>query len=159
MVTTDALKTIPFFRSLDGEAREYIAPISEARTYDTGATIFEEGAAIGPLRVLVTGMVSFRQHQRSGGEDALMGSVSGEGEIFGISALIGGRAAYDYSAVCLEKTEVIEVDGAKLMTLCEEKAEVGVRILRGLTQVVAERLYAAREQIRSRIRPGLISHG
>jgi len=34
-----------------------------------------------------------------------------------------------------------------------------VVILEHLIRVVAGRLYAAREQIRSRIRPGLISHG
>ena len=41
----------------------------------------------------------------------------------------------------------------------EKNPEAGVRILRKLAAIMAERLIAAREQIRSRIRPGLISHG
>jgi CRP-like cAMP-binding protein len=159
MAPADTLDSLTFFRELDDDARQLVASISQARSYGKGDTVFEEGAAIGPLRVLVKGMVSFRQRQRSGGEDAMMGTVSDRGEIFGISALIGTREAYDYSAVCLEDTDVIEIDGQKLTELCESKPDVGVRILRRLTQVVAERLYAAREQIRSRIRPGLISHG
>ena len=115
-----------------------------------------EGRASEPP---ATEILSRPPSHRCDGRTLRQGSVSGEGEIFGISALIGARETYGYSAVCLEETEVIEVDGQKLMSLCEEKPEVGVRVLRGLTQVVAERLYAAREQIRSRIRPGLISHG
>ena len=159
MVPEDSLERISFFRTLDDDERELVAPISRSRHFAAGDVIFAEGAAIGPLRVLVSGLVSFRQHQRSGGEDALMGTVSEEGDLFGISALMGGQESYAYSAVCLEDTEVIEIDGEKLMQLCQDHPAVGVRILRRLTQVVTERLYAAREQIRSRIRPGLISHG
>ena len=159
MVPAESLERIPFFQALGEEERDLLAPLSQARSYAAGETIFQEGTPIGPLRVLLSGHVSFRQHQRSGGEDALMSSVTEEGEIFGISALIGVRETYAYSAVCLKDTEVVEVDGQKLMQLCAERPETGVRILRRLTQVVAHRLYAAREQIRSRIRPGLISHG
>jgi len=36
---------------------------------------------------------------------------------------------------------------------------MGFAILMRLASTLAERLAAAREQIRSRIRPGLISHG
>jgi len=155
----DSLERIPFFEALGETERELLATISARRRFGKGETLFREGDPIGPLRVLLAGHVSFRQRQRSGGEDALMDSVSEPGEIFGISALIGTRQAYAYSAVCLEDTEVIEIDGGKLRRLCEDKPATGVRILEHLIRVVAGRLYAAREQIRSRIRPGLISHG
>ena len=54
---------------------------------------------------------------------------------------------------------MIEVAGAELMALCEKEPGVGLPLLLKLAAVMAERLTAAREQIRSRVSPGLISHG
>ena len=157
-VPADSLKEIAFFSTLEERERELLGSISHRRRYGKGEEMFAEGAATGPLRVLVDGLVSFRQHQQEGGE-ALMSSASEVGAIFGISALMGKEHVCPYTAVCLEDTEVIEIDGAELMTLCEKQPDVGVQILRHLTEVLAARLAGAREQIRSRIRPGLISHG
>ena len=159
MVPSESLERTPFFRALGERERALLAPISGRHKYGAGDTIFREGDAAGPLRVLVKGLVSFRQQQRGGGTDTSMGTVSAEGELFGISALLGAGERYFYSAVCLEPTEVIELDGGKLVRLCEEHPDAGIRIMRRLTEVLAERLHAAREQIRSRVRPGLISHG
>ena len=159
MATAESLERSPFFEALRPEALELLEPISRRHTYRAGETIFGEGKETGPLRVLVKGLVSFRQSQPEGESDALMGSVARSGEIFGVSALMGRGRAYPYTAVCLEDTEVIEVGGDELMKLCEQRPDVGVHILRRLNEEMAERLAAAREQIRSRIRPGLISHG
>lgn len=159
MVAAESLERNPFFKALRPEARELLEPLSKRHRYSAGETIFCEGKATGPLRVLVEGLVSFRQSQAEGESDALMGSVARSGDIFGVSALMGRGQAYPYTAVCLEDTEVIEVGGDDLMRLCEERPEIGVDILQRLNEVMAERLAAAREQIRSRIRPGLISHG
>jgi CRP-like cAMP-binding protein len=159
MAAADSLERDPFFKALRPEARELLEPLSRRNSYRAGETIFCEGKKTGPLRVLVNGLVSFRQSQPESESDVLMGSVARSGDIFGISALMGHGQAYPYTAVCLEDTEVIEVAGDDLMRLCQERPEIGVHILQSLNAVMAERLAAAREQIRSRIRPGLISHG
>jgi CRP/FNR family cyclic AMP-dependent transcriptional regulator len=155
----ESLERIPFFRALGDAERELLASISTRRKHEAGAAIFKEGDPPGPLRILVKGLVSFRQRQYGNGGEATFGTVTAEGELFGISALLGGRERYFYTAVALEPTEVIELDGPKLMRLCQEHPVSGIRIMRGLTEVLAQRLTAAREQIRSRVRPGLISHG
>jgi CRP-like cAMP-binding protein len=159
MVAAESLERNPFFKALRPEARELLEPLSQRHSYRAGETIFCEGKETGPLRVLVEGLVSFRQSRPDTESDALMGSIARSGDIFGVSALMGRGQAYPYTAVCLEDTEVIEVGGDALMQLCEERPDVGVNILQRLNEVMAERLAAAREQIRSRIRPGLISHG
>jgi len=159
MVAAESLERSPFFKALRPEALELLEPISQRHSYRAGETIFGEGKETGPLRVLVKGLVSFRQSQPEGGSDALMGSVARSGDIFGVSALMGRGRAYPFTAVCLEDTEVIEVGGDQLMRLCEQRPDIGVHILQRLNEEMAERLAAAREQIRSRIQPGLISHG
>jgi len=154
-----ALETTPFFKELGAEERELLAGICEARRHAKGETLFREGDEAGALHVLVKGLVSFRQRQKHGGEEALMGSVNDPGDVFGIAAVVGDRHLYAHTAVCLEETELVRIDGEKLLALCEENPRAGFHIWLRLTAVLAERLAAAREQIRSRIRPGLISHG
>ena len=159
MAKNESLERIPFFRALGDAERELLEPISRRKGYKAGETIFREGDPPGPLRILLKGLVSFRQKQENSESDASFGSIAAEGELFGISALLGARERYFYTAICLEPTEVIELDGPKLIRLCEEQPIAGIRIMRRLTEVLAHRLTAAREQIRSRVRPGLISHG
>jgi len=159
MAKNESLERVPFFRALGDAERELLEAISRRKSYKAGETIFREGDPPGPLRILLKGLVSFRQRQENSESDASFGSIAAEGELFGISALLGARERYFYTAICLEPTEVIELDGPKLIRLCEEKPIAGIRIMRRLTEVLAHRLTAAREQIRSRVRPGLISHG
>jgi toluene monooxygenase system ferredoxin subunit len=155
----ESLERIPFFRALGAGERALLDPISRKKHYGAGETIFKEGDPPGPLRILVKGLVSFRQRQFGHEGEATLGTVAAEGELFGISALLGTKERYFYTAVCLEPTDVIELDGPKLIRLCEEQPTAGIRIMRRLTEVLAQRLVATREQIRSRVRPGLISHG
>jgi CRP-like cAMP-binding protein len=159
MAMNESLDRIPFFRALGDSERELLGPISRRKSYKSGETVFREGDPPGPLRILLKGIVSFRQRQENSETDATLGSIAAEGELFGISALLGARERYFYTAVCLEPTDVIELDGPKLLRLCEEQPIAGIRIMRRLTEVLAQRLTAAREQIRSRVRPGFISHG
>jgi CRP-like cAMP-binding protein len=159
MAEIESLARIPFFRALGDSERELLEPISRRRTYKAGETVFKEGDPPGPLRILVKGLISFRQRQRDSEADATVATIGAEGELFGISALLGARERYFYTAVCLEPTELIELDGPKLLKLCEEQPIAGIRIMRRRTEALAQRLTSAREQIRSRVRPGLISHG
>ena len=159
MVALESLEQVSFFMQLEPEERALLSPIAERRTYAAGDTIFSEGDHVDALRILVEGTVSFRQKQRHGGEEVAIGTICDHGAAFGITALVGRGQPGPHSAVAVEDTDVIEVDGGKLLELCEKEPGVGVHLLLKLSAVMAERLTAAREQLRSRVRPGLISHG
>ena len=88
-----------------------------------------------------------------------MGTASEPGDVFGIAAVVRKSHASPYSAVCLEDTDVLQLDGKAFRALCEEQPAIGNRILSHLILTMARRLDAAREQLRSRVHPGLISHG
>jgi len=159
MVAPQRLAENPFFAGLTAEDRELLTPIAESRAYAAGETIFPEGGATDVLRVLDKGLVSFRMRQRHGGDEVAVGHAGDPGAVFGISALVGKGHVYPHSAICLEDAAVIEIDGNQLLALCKGQPRAGVRILVRLAAVMADRLSAAREQLRSRLRPGLISHG
>ena len=159
MESSESLGAFDFFSGLEAADRELLAAIATRRTYPAGTTIFAEGDGVGALRVLVSGLVSLRQKQRGGSGDMQMMSLGEPGAVFGIAALVGEENIYPHGAICMEETEVIELDRERLLALLEERPEAGVRILLRFAQSLSKRLSAAREQIRSRLRPGLISHG
>ena len=159
MVALEALETNPFFNALEADERELLAPIAYRRYYSKGEPVFTEGTRPDSLRILVRGLVSFRQSQGGDDSEISLGTLSHAGDVFGIAAVVGERESHPQTAVCLEDTELIELDGKQFLSLCEQSPVVGCHLMRRLTTVMAERLAAAREQIRSRVRPGLISHG
>ena len=159
MESSETLANLSFFDAFEPADCERLAAIATRRSYAEGTTIFEEGDEPGSVRVLERGLVSLRQRQKNGIGDVQMMSIRDSGSVFGIAALVGEAHIYPHSAVCLEETVLVEIDGKQLLELLHAEPEAGVRILLRFTKYLASRLTGAREQIRSRIRPGLISHG
>ncbi len=159
MERAETLEHLTFFEAFVASDRERLAAIATRRSFGEGATIFDEGDEPGSIRVLESGLVSLRQKQKDGLGDVQMMIIRDSGSVFGIAALVGEEHVYPHSAVCLEDTELIEIDGERLLALLHAEPEAGVRILLRFAQYISSRLTGAREQIRSRIRPGLISHG
>jgi CRP-like cAMP-binding protein len=158
MVKPADLESVPLFRGLPAGAREMLCSVAAFRDYRAGETVFAEGEPTGTLHVLVEGLVSLRERTRSGEHDVAMGRIE-PGDVFGVSALLGEGNSYTSTAHCLEDSRTIELDGERLLRACEDLPKAGVHVLRALTSVLAQRLRGARDQIRSRVRPGLISHG
>ncbi len=152
MVPSETLSEIPFFGRLKANERSLLSPLSTRRRYRAGDVIFGLGEEPRALRVLVSGLVSFRD------EESAFGAAR-DGDIFGIGSIVGQDAIYPHSAVALEDCEVIEVDAARLLTLCEAMPVLGVRVLHRFATVLSQRLSAARQQLRSRLAPGTITHG
>jgi toluene monooxygenase system ferredoxin subunit len=158
MISPEELERLPFFKDLDAEERKLLAGIARKESAAAGQQIFEEGTPSHTFYIVVSGLVSLRRKTRSGGEETAM-SAGRPGELIGVSAMLGAEGTHPTSAVCLEPTELIEIDAPVLMAALESNPAVGFRILRRLTHIVAERLATARSQIQSQSRPGLITHG
>ena len=103
--------SIPFLAGLPAELAEPFTATAERSSFKAGDTIFAEGDRSSCLYVLESGLVSFREHQRGGGDDVAMGTISESGEVFGISALVGEDSTYGVSAVCLEDSSVLAISG------------------------------------------------
>jgi CRP-like cAMP-binding protein len=160
MIDPAELKTLPFFRSLTDDEISLLAPHADLLTAKAGSRVFEEGAPSDTLLVLVSGMVANRQSPLHGGDDILMNVVNQPGELIGASSLAAADdAVHPFSAVCMEDSEFVTLPLDELWLAFEQNPAVAIGLLRRFTHMLAQRLAAAREQIRSRIRPGLISHG
>lgn len=158
MATLDVVAGSELLRGLSTDVVKSILPFCREAQYPRGATIFEEGAQAQHLAVLEYGLVTLRIDSPLGGEKVMVTAIRDAGEIFGWSALIE-PCVYTSSAVCLEPSHVILVDGSALLRFVEENPEAGVMIMKNVASVIASRLRKARAALASALVPGLISHG
>lgn len=158
MISPEELARLPFFKDLDDEELALLAGIARKEFAAAGRRIFEEGEPSHTLYIVVSGLVSLRQKARHEAAEVAM-SVGHPGELIGVSAMLGEAGVHPISGVCLEPTELIEIDASVLMDALDSNPAVGYRILRRLTHIEAERLAAAWSQIRSQGRAGEITHG
>ncbi len=158
MITKEELAQVPFFERLDEEERSLLAGITRRVSAKAGERIFEQGETSQTLYVVIDGLVSLRQKTRDGEEEMSM-AAGRPGELIGISAMLGEGGVHSVSGICLEPTELIAFDASAMMETLEKNPVVGFRTLRRLTHLLAQRLAAARAQLGSQIRPGLITHG
>lgn len=159
MVALELMQRIPLFRSLRPEEQKRIAPLLFRRTYGAGEMVYAEGSAAGSVAFLIHGLVSFRRKIGAHAEPVTLATLREEGAILGWSAVIGHSHLHSHGAVCVEETEVVEMDGRRFLHLLREHPEMGVRILEKLSTILADRLNATREQIGRRSHAGVISHG
>jgi len=159
MENPESLEALNFFHSLEPADRDLLAAISTRHSYEAGSVIFSEGDRSSAVRVLESGLVSLRQSRKGALDHVQLSSVGEPGAVFGIAALVGEENLHPHSAVCLEQTEVVEIDGGRLLGALHDNPEAGVRILLRFAQYMAARLTAAREQVHHRVHRGLISHG
>ena len=159
MVAADALASTPFFTDFPSEARELLSPIAFRRTYGAGDVIFRQDDPATVVGVLINGLISFRARLADDEASITIGHASHPGDVFGWSSVIGAKHKYAHTAVCIEESEVVEIDGPGLVQVCREHPSIGVPVLEKLSAVIAERLESTRAQVGHRVRRGLISHG
>ncbi|MFO8010808.1 MAG: cyclic nucleotide-binding domain-containing protein [Dehalococcoidia bacterium] len=71
-------------------------------------------------------------------------------EIFGWSALMDSKT-YTVTARCLENTEVIEIDGRKLLEILDSDHESGYMFMRDLASIIDRRLTSTSEYLMKHI--------
>jgi CRP-like cAMP-binding protein len=116
--------------------------LCSSRTYEAGASIFREGDSAEQLFVLEEGKVALQKDVPL--PEAQLGrritvDVVTRGEVFGWSSIVAPHI-YTLSAICLQKTSVVAIDGARLRSLLQEDHHMAYEVLHGLLKVVASRL-------------------
>jgi CRP-like cAMP-binding protein len=149
MVSPEQLRRYPFFAGLTAGELADIAMISREVSYPPGAVIFRDGERATKLFVLASGTVDLVYHiQRVDGvETSYVGAIAA-GEPFGLSALLEPYRLMA-TGVARGPVQVIAIDGADLMALCERTCHLGYAVMRQIARAEAERLGFARIQLAS----------
>jgi signal transduction histidine kinase len=137
----ETLRSSELFQGLTDEELDKLVPLCQEQSYEAGALMFCEGEQCNYVQTLKSGKVALETEliiSRSGAERATIDVLS-EGSSFCWSALMEPHILTS-SGRCLEKTEVIAVDGVKLKALLDENPAMGYKVAKNLVKVVASRL-------------------
>jgi signal transduction histidine kinase len=137
----EALKSSEIFQGLTDEELDKLLPLCQEQSYEAGAIMFCEGTQCNYVQTLRSGKVALETEltiSRSAAERATIDVLS-EGSSFCWSALMEPHILTS-SGRCLEKTEIIALDGEKLKALLDENPQMGYKVANNLVKVVASRL-------------------
>jgi signal transduction histidine kinase len=137
----DALRTSEIFQGLTDEELDKLIPLCQEQRYEAGAVMCCEGAQCNYVQTLKSGKVALETElaiSRRGAETATIDVLS-PGSSFCWSALMEPHILTS-SGRCLEKTEMIALDGEKLKDLLDENPQIGYKVANNLVKVVASRL-------------------
>lgn len=138
-----ALEDLPFFQGLSGADLALLASCFRTLRFRAGALLFDQGDAAEFFYLLVRGEVVIRYKPEDG--PAITVARVKPGNVFGWSAAMG-NAVYTSAAICESDSEVLQIRGETLRSLCEKHPQAGKIILGRLAAVAAER-QKSRQQI------------
>ena len=145
MVTVSELKQIKIFSAFADEELADLADITEKMAYNNQEIIYNRNDEARYLFVITSGTVSLRL---LGPEDKV--GIAFErrkrGEMFGVAIFMEPRK-YTLTALCLEDTEVLAIDGDSLKELCSKRPGIGYKLLIKVAQIYLDRYKHAKIEL------------
>ena len=137
----ETLRSSELFHNLTEEELDKLLPLCHEQFYETGAVMFCEGEHCNYVQTLKSGKVALETElaiSHSSVERATIDVLS-QGSSFCWSALME-PSVLTSSGRCLERTEIIALDGDKLKALLDENPQMGYKVANNLVKVVASRM-------------------
>lgn len=142
MMMTDAtmLGGIHFFSGLTANDLGQISKICKIVTHKKGDKIFSKGDRAEHFYVVRSGKVhlAFQISILLADEEIVVDKIS-PGDIFGWSALVEPHR-FTLSAHCGEDSELIQIEGKHMISMCAKRPHVGHILMRNLVKVIAGRM-------------------
>ncbi len=133
-----------FFEGLEDKHVQFIVGCASNVRFEAKHYIFREGDAANQFYFIREGLVSVELMTPHKGSTTLQ--TVGEGDVLGWSWL-SPPYRWHFDARALKETQALAFDGKCLRNKCEEDHDLGYEILKRFSNVVTERLDAARLQL------------
>jgi CRP/FNR family transcriptional regulator, cyclic AMP receptor protein len=130
-MTTDTLRNVPLFESLDDDAAEKIRSMLTPEDCSTGQTLFRAGDAGDAMYLIESGKVQISMRSADGEE--LILAVLGSGDFFGEMALIDGKPR-SANATVVETSKLAVLSRKHFLTFLSSSPNVAVEMLTALTR-------------------------
>ncbi len=129
------LNETPLFSGCASATLGAIAELAEKRQAHEGEVIYEAGSEAGDVFVLVKGLVRFKTETSVGHlyNETLMKRYM----IFGWAALIPDHPRRLGSATCLEDSELLSMNGDKLLEVLANDPQSGFAVMKRLCSMIA----------------------
>ncbi len=135
------------FQMVSDEMLHDIALLGKVRSYARGDTVYNRGDEADDIYIVSSGAI---QHTLKTEGEGLREKVMRSGDVFGWAAVLQGARHRLAKTVCLERTEVIRVNGPELMRLIKRTPEIGDVIMSRFATMIT-REFSAPESVAARI--------
>jgi signal transduction histidine kinase len=140
-IIVERLRHAEIFSDIPEDDLQAIAKFCTEETYHEGAVVLQEGSSADHLFVVERGKLALEKKVQLGRHstprNATVGYV-GSGKIAGFSTLTFPYI-YSTSAVCIEPTRVLTIEGAALRSYLDTHSEAGVKVLNAIAVLLGDR--------------------
>jgi CRP/FNR family cyclic AMP-dependent transcriptional regulator len=136
------------FNLLSDEDLELILPYLEMEQCAQGSALFNEGDSGDYIGIIVSGKMDVKKQTEFKGGQLIIASLK-KGSFVGEMSLVNENESRSATVEAAEDSELIVLTRGSLDALCEEHPPIGIKILKGLNQVLAVRLRKAVERLTS----------
>ena len=140
----DVLAAHPFFAGLDARVTDRLTEYARDHRYPKGTWIARARAPADEFHAVLSGRVGI-EIVAPGHRPLVIATVHG-GEVVGWSWFVEPHR-WHFDVVALDDVHALTLDAAALRAACEQDHELGYRVARRLTEVVASRIEATRHQV------------
>jgi CRP-like cAMP-binding protein len=140
----EILANIDFLRGASHDHLEQIASVAQVCDYEKSDLVFSEGEVADSVYLVVSGKLSLELAPATIYHKYLV--EVGRGEMLGWSTFVD-HPRYAATAVVVEPTRLVRIDGRRLRAICDENPQFGYEFLRRAMLALAKRLRATWSQL------------
>ncbi len=133
-----------FFAGMDDTHLDFISDHAMEKHIETGHVIFRQGEHADKFFLVLDGAINVEIPALYGPTLTIQNLKSGH--MLGWSWLISPYE-WDFQAKVEESTQLLEFDGAAILKHCDDDPNFGYAFLRRFTELMSERLHAARQRM------------
>lgn len=127
------------FQTIGEDLLGEIARLASLRSYARGDVIYHAGEAADNVQIVSSGAV---RHVMSTPEGRELERVMRSGDVFGWAAVFEGQRARLATTTCLERTEVLQIDGDELMAVIRRQPVTGDVIMSRFATMITKEFEA-----------------
>lgn len=132
-------RTLPF-ETLSEQMLSAIARLAIPKSYARGDVIYRRGEQAEDIQVVSSGSV--RHELAAGPRDERLERVMRSGEVFGWAAVLDGERTRLAETVCLERTEVLQINGEQLMKVIESHPPTAGVVMSRFASMITKEFFA-----------------
>lgn len=136
------LRECSIFAGLNDADLECLAGLGVEREHEAGSTLFREGDAADELLIIQEGKVAVQMAVPQQGAHTVKKAtvdIAQANEVLGWPAIIEPHV-HTLTAVCLQKTRALAINGARLRSLLQDNHAAGYVMAKALIKVIASHL-------------------